>query len=138
MARAFCLHGFDVVGQVHDADADQGGIRARDCGEERSPDRHLRIAVGWFFHTVSQHILDVFVRELSFMTLRERGEVRWRILELGRDRAVALQVISMANSAVALVKLQARNRIGAREVCGFSVLGLGLGLDGRGKTCQRK
>jgi len=88
----------------------------------------------WFLHTVSQHTLDVFVWEFHIVTLRERAKVRQRILELGRDGAVTLQVISMTNSAVALIELQAGNRIGAGEAGGFFVWGLG----GCGKACHWK
>ena len=70
----------------------------------------------WFLHTVSHHTLDVFVWEVHFVTLRGRAEVRQRILELGRHGAVTLPVISMTDNAVALMELQAENRIGAREV----------------------
>jgi hypothetical protein len=70
----------------------------------------------WFLHTVSHHTLDVFFWEVHYVTLRGRAEVRQRILELGRHGAVTLPVISMTNNAVALIELQAENRIGAREV----------------------
>src|ERR1700693_80364 len=86
----FPLHGLDVVHQVCDAQVYKLVIRSANRREQRSPYRHLRVAMRRLFHTVTKHVLDVTAREFTVVALSECCQVRWRGFKVSRQRAVAL------------------------------------------------